>query len=97
MNLIGDSVPCTGNYWCTWDTQWNMMKESLPDGVPVPIRDQMDEAYLFAEDGVLAHYFQKIRKDLIVVLDDGRSTRRCPCLPMWKTAPQERHSWRVIR
>lgn len=71
MNLIPESIPHTGNYWCTWDTQWNMLKESLPDGAPIPTRDRMDEDYLFGEDGVLKNYFHPVRKDLTVILDDG--------------------------
>jgi len=71
MNLIPEKIPKTGNYWCTWDTQWNLMKETVPDGVPIPTRDRMDEEYLFGEDGVLRNYFRPVRKDLIIVLDDG--------------------------
>ena len=42
MNLIPDKSPATGSYWCTWDTQWNVLKERLPAGSPIPTRDAIE-------------------------------------------------------
>lgn len=70
MNLIPKERLETGNYWCTWDTQWNVLKERLPNGAEIPTRDAMCEAFLFGKDGVL-NQFDGAREELIVVLDDG--------------------------
>lgn len=70
MNLIPDKSPATGSYWCTWDTQWNVLKERLPAGSPIPTRDAMNEEFLFSPEGVL-NSFEGMRGDMIVVLDDG--------------------------
>ncbi len=70
MNLIPDKSPANGSYWCTWDTQWNVLKERLPAGSPIPTRDAMNEEFLFSPEGVL-NSFEGMRGDLIVVLDDG--------------------------
>ena len=70
MNLIPDKSPATGSYWCTWDTQWNVLKERLPAGSPIPTRDAMNEEFLFGSEGVL-NRFEGMRGDMIVVLDDG--------------------------
>ena len=53
MNLIPSPRKTTFNYWCTWDTQWNVLKENTPPGQPIPTRDRMDEAFLFGPDGVM--------------------------------------------
>ena len=71
MNLIPDKSPATGSYWCTWDTQWNVLKERLPAGSPIPTRDAMNEEFLFGSEGVL-NRFEGMRGDMIVVLDDGK-------------------------
>lgn len=70
MNLISEQTIDTGNYWCTWDTQWNVLKERMTAATPIPTRDAMCEAFLFGNDGVL-NQFDGVRGDMIVVLDDG--------------------------
>lgn len=70
MNLIPSPRKTTFNYWCTWDTQWNVLKENTPPGHPIPTHDRMDEAFLFGPDGVF-HAFDAARGDLIALLDNG--------------------------
>ena len=69
-NLIPDIVPDTGNYFCTWDSQCITMYLRNKDADRVPSRDAMCEEYLFGENGLL-NSFEGVRRDLIVILDDG--------------------------
>ncbi|WMJ88987.1 hypothetical protein [Anaerocolumna sp. MB42-C2] len=70
INLIPDYGPDTGNYWCSWDTQFRL--NSAEDGKDtVNLRNVLTQEFLFAENGVLNNYFHSIRKDLYIILDDG--------------------------
>ena len=54
-NGIPQKGPDTGNYWCTWDTQFRV--NSVEDGKDTKnLRNVLTQDFLFAEDGML---FQK--------------------------------------
>lgn len=70
INLIPDSGPDTGNYWCTWDTQYRL--NTVEKGKDTKnLRNILTQEFLFAENGVLNKYFDGVRKDIYVLLDDG--------------------------
>ena len=71
MNLIPNTGPETGNYWCTWVTQSNRLKNIADRKNVMLIRNQMNESFLFGPHGVLHQMEPDIRKDLMVLLDDG--------------------------
>lgn len=56
----------TYNYWCTWSSQAKAKKISGK-----PTADNLDENYLFGPNNWLDKIDQDIRKDLIIVIDDG--------------------------
>ena len=69
-NGIPQKGPDTGNYWCTWDTQFRV--NSVEDGKDTKnLRNVLTQDFLFAEDGMLRNYFKNVRQDLYVLLDDG--------------------------
>lgn len=70
VNLLPETGADTGNYWCTWDTQYRM--NTVEDGKnTLNLRDILDESFLFGRRGLLNGYFEHIRKDIYVLLDDG--------------------------
>lgn len=70
MNLLPETGADTGNYWCTWDTQYRM--NTVEDGkITLNLRDILDESFLFGRRGLLNGYFEHIRKDIYVLLDNG--------------------------
>lgn len=70
VNLIPENGPDTGNYWCTWDTQYRM--NSLEDGKSsLHLRNILDDDFLFGSKKLITEYFQNVRKDIYVLLDDG--------------------------
>ena len=69
-NGIPQMGPDTGNYWCTWDTQFRV--NSVEDGKDTKnLRNVLTQDFLFAEDGMLRNYLKNVRQDLYVLLDDG--------------------------
>lgn len=79
-NLVPDRPPAeVFNYWCTWSSQSRMRDaEAAPapgqraiNAKIVQMRAMLSEDFLFGRLGMLTNYFQGIRGDLIVVLDDG--------------------------
>lgn len=64
------TVPDTGNYWCTWDTQFRM-NDSEAGKDTKNLRNILTQDFLFGEKGMLPAHFQKIRQDLYILLDDG--------------------------
>lgn len=70
MNFIPDSAVKTGNYFCTWDSQCDEMHTKNPGAAGVSGRDAMCDGFLFGECGLLKS-FDRVRGDLIAVLDDG--------------------------
>ena len=71
MNLIPPSGKTTGNYWCTWRTQSTVLANEELRRSSVNLRNRIDDEFLFGNPGTLAKYFDRIREDLYVVLDDG--------------------------
>ncbi len=71
MNLIPDKTTQTGNYWCSWRTQSTALANEELRKKGFNLRNRIDEDFLFGEIGTLTKYFEPIRGDLIVVLDDG--------------------------
>ena len=66
-NGIPQKGPDTGNYWCTWDTQFRV--NSVEDGKDTKnLRNVLTQDFLFAEDGMLRNYFKNVRQDLYVLL-----------------------------
>lgn len=70
MNLIPLESKKTGNYFCTWDSQCDLMYTWKERPADRSARDAMNEDFLFGEDGLLRS-FDGVREALIVVLDDG--------------------------
>ena len=64
------TVPDTGNYWCTWDTQFRMNDPEAGKDTK-NLRNILTQDFLFGEKGMLPAHFQKIRQDLYILLDDG--------------------------
>ena len=71
MNLIPSNISLTGNYWCSWRTQSTALANEELRKKGYNLRNRIDEDFLFGEIGTLSKYFEPIRGDLIVVLDDG--------------------------
>ena len=70
MNFIPEEVKKTGNYFCTWDSQCDHINTWKERPQNFTSRDAMCEEFLFGKNGLL-NSFDGVRKDLIVVLDDG--------------------------
>lgn len=71
MNLIPQEIKTTGNYWCSWRTQSTALTSEELRKKGYNLRNRIDEDFLFGEIGTLSKYFEPIRGDLLVVLDDG--------------------------
>ena len=71
MNLIPQAIADTGNYWCTWRTQSTALESEAMRRDSRNLRNRIDEDFLFGQIGTLNRYFEGVRGDLIVVLDDG--------------------------
>ena len=70
LNLIPAAGKPTGSYFCTWDSQCDHMNTQKDRPKDRTSRDAMNEDFLFGENGLLES-FEGVRRDLIVVLDDG--------------------------
>lgn len=71
MNLIPKEPNClTYNYYCTFSSQgvWGVDKKIASI---VEIRNRINSEFLFGKDGVLEAHDEIIRKDILVLLDDG--------------------------
>ena len=71
MNLINEDIKPTGNYWCSWRTQSTALENEELRKKGYNLRNRIDEEFLFGNIGVLSKYFEPIRGDITVVLDDG--------------------------
>lgn len=71
MNLIPNKTQATGNYWCSWRTQSTALASEELRKKGYNLRNRLDEDFLFGSIGALTKYFEPVRGDLIVVLDDG--------------------------
>ena len=71
MNLISKDIKTTGNYWCSWRTQSTALGSEELRKKGFNLRNRIDEEFLFGNIGVLTKYFEPIRGDITVVLDDG--------------------------
>lgn len=71
MNLIPNHIQQTGNYWCSWRTQSTALANEELRKKGYNLRNRIDEDFLFGNIGTLTKYFEPVRGDLIVVLDDG--------------------------
>jgi len=77
LNPFARSMP--PNYWCTWATQARLIDANVKSGVlTVPgdqglpgARDNLTEAVLFGKNGWATTHYPSVRKDLLLVLDDG--------------------------
>ena len=80
MNLVPDAPSDAPNYWCTWSLQnytfgqgeetFNMAELEGARGA-LHARNNIIEDLLVGENGWANSIFEDIRKDLIVMLDDG--------------------------
>ena len=70
----------TGDYYCTWATQARVRPADIADD-SLDVRNNLNEEFLFGKNGVLSEYFQHIRGDLTVLLDDGWTYRWEPKTP----------------
>ena len=70
INGIPQTGPDTGNYWCTWDTQYRVNDAEAGKDTR-NLRNMLNQDFLFGEKGMLTGYFKKVRQDLYVLLDDG--------------------------
>lgn len=60
------------NYWCTWRTQETVRKNKKLNRIHnASTPDVIDEDFLFGNIGVLNTFDNEIRKDIMIVLDDG--------------------------
>jgi hypothetical protein len=79
-NLVPDQPSGAPNYWCTWAAQNYMYGHNLASLNPEVLEGEsgsklaneaMTEKVLFGQTGWVNGFFQKIRKDLYLLLDDG--------------------------
>ncbi|MCL2203748.1 MAG: hypothetical protein FWB88_07395 [Defluviitaleaceae bacterium] len=78
MNIIPEGAGSAPSYYCTWEAQNNIHKSGRPqdfarfegDQGAQLARESMGEGLLFGGEG-LARQYDKVRKDLFFVLDDG--------------------------
>ncbi len=78
INLIPETPNSTPIYWCTWNRQ-NFEGGTKVDSMEVlagaegatKARQSLDEQLLFSPQGWAMNYFSSIKKDMIIVLDDG--------------------------
>ncbi len=68
-NLIPDIVNPSPDYYCTWQTQLY----ATSDGKPPKQRESICEKSLFdkSKPNGWAYFYEKARKDLIIVMDDS--------------------------
>lgn len=59
------------SYYCTWSNQGNWNFPADVPGTAQYMRDRINSDFLFAADGVLLAHPADIRRDMLVVLDDG--------------------------
>ena len=70
LNLVPEAAGQTGNYWCSWDTQFRL--NSVEDGKDTKnLRNILTQETLFGDEGLVSRYFNLIRQDMLVLLDDG--------------------------
>ena len=85
-NGIPQMGPDTGNYWCTWDTQFRV--NSVEDGKDTKnLRNVLTQDFLFAEDGMLRNYLKKCTPGFVCSV--GRRLGR------WKGCARKRSSQRI--
>ena len=79
-NLVPSEPGKSPNYWCTWSAQSYMQGQGAKANDPILYQVasidkyaalQLNEENLFGANGWLRKFYQKIRGDLWVVLDDG--------------------------
>lgn len=71
MNLIPkSSEKLTYNYYCTFTSQANWGVDKKITSI-IEIRNRVNSEFLFGKDGVLEAHDELIRKDILVLLDDG--------------------------
>jgi len=76
MNLIPDAPTSTPDYWCTWNTQ--NFSAVVEDGADTTgdagaciARDNLNGEIVFGQPGWATCFYDKIRRDLFFILDDG--------------------------
>ena len=79
-DLVPAESGTSPNYWCTWSAQSYMQGQGAKDNDPLLYQVasidkyaalQLNEENLFGANGWLKNFYQKVRGDLWVVLDDG--------------------------
>ncbi len=69
-NKIPETGADTGNYWCSWDTQFRV--NDVEAGKDTKnLRNVLTQDFLFGKKGMLPEYMKRVRADLYVLLDDG--------------------------
>ncbi|MBO5071143.1 MAG: hypothetical protein J6C37_12435 [Roseburia sp.] len=81
MKIIPHTSAPSGSYWCSWRTQRLSVAETIArtklidssfDGYYArTLRETLSDQWLFDSPGVLSKYMERIRGDLLVMLDDG--------------------------
>ena len=81
MQIIPDSGRPSGSYWCSWRTQRLSVSDSIIRSklqergyhslYDRSLRETISDEWLFGSPGVVSNYMERIRGDLIVLLDDG--------------------------
>jgi len=69
MNLIPAKKVNTGNYWCTWTTQYTSLSKFAGgiEGV-CQVRNNLNEEMLFNKPGVANKYFVKDNRVVLYYL-----------------------------
>lgn len=79
-NLIPSTPGKSPNYWCTWSAQSYMYGQGAKEVDPIIYKVEaipkyssvyLNEEVLFGDKGWLKNFYNKIKGDLWVVLDDG--------------------------
>ena len=71
MNLIPPDSVSTGDYWCTWRTQGEILNGDQDRIEALNSRDSMSEKFIFGKYGIGDTHFEKIKQDIYILLDDG--------------------------
>ena len=77
-NIIPALINKTPDYWCTWDTQYQVLQSATRqselafdgDQGALSARNMLNEDFLFGKSD-LVHQFPEVRRAMFLVLDDG--------------------------
>lgn len=82
MNIIPPLKTTSPDYWCTWETQYGLARQTVENDTADQAlafagdqgarraRDMLDEEALFGKSDIAGH-FDEVRRSMFLILDDG--------------------------